>query len=391
MVINNNPMNPVPLWASMNDWQCKQPTYHGAMAWPVAINGELLPMQLTVGQRDFPTLQKNVVATYGGETKNLTVNTTNLSDIVINFGTVSSQRVMITVSSVGKNEYGVYVNRTKMWKSAGTRGGDIVTSAELNSGVNMTDENGNSPLYLKVDMTSVTTFRIRVYKYSGEQVYSGTLTPYLLPIPSNERTTDRFANINIGTTLIPGTYDDGVYYFTLTDIDNVVRYSEPFLWLTDISRYTLVTYRRSQPIITTKNYLSFDINGTDLQCKILLPGRVETPPFTFNDEVDEIDGRKFVRKQVSYKDEKCEFMCTAYFAEAIRLLWHCDIRTAGTLRVEYMVRPEIGWNNDNHLCTAALEFQGDTVMQTNGTASAYGDSSDSSHQSYDSSFDASFN
>ena len=393
MVINNNPMNPVPLWPSMNDWQCKQPTYHGDMAWPVAIKGELLPMQLTIGRDNCPSQQKSVTATYGGVTRNITVTMTNPGSLVINFPSddPDERDVPITVSNQAKDKYNVYVNNTKMWKVAGIRNADIVTSEELDEGVNMTDGNGDNPLYLKVDIMSVTTLGLKVYKYNGAQVYTTTLTPYLLPIPKEVRTSDRFANINFNTIPIPGTYDDGVYYFTLTDVDNVVWYSEPFLWLSNVSRYLLVTYRRSEPIVTTKNYLSFDINGTVLSCKIFLPNKMETPPFVFNDEVDEIDGRKFTRKQVSYKDEKCEFMCTAYFAEAIRLLWHCDIRTAGTMRVEYMVRPEIDWNTDNHLCDVKLEFQGDTVMQTNGTASAYGDSSDSSHQSYDSSFDASFN
>ena len=194
----------------------------------------------------------------------------------------------------------------------------------------------------------------------------------------------------LGGTNFTGTFADGVYYIQFT-LDGTTYYSEPFMWLTNLNQYLHVTYRRSTPVVTTDNCIVFEFNGTARSLEAWLPGLLMMPPFTFNDEVDEIDGRKFVRKQVSYKDEKCEFMCTAYFAEAIRLLWHCDIRTAGTMRVEYMVRPEIGWNNDNHLCTATLEFQGDTVMQTNSTASAYGDSSDSSHQSYDSSFDASFN
>ena len=194
----------------------------------------------------------------------------------------------------------------------------------------------------------------------------------------------------IGGTNFTGTFADGVYYIQFT-LDGTTYYSEPFMWLTNLNQYLHVVYRRSTPVVTTDNCIVFEYNGTARSLEAWLPGLLMMPPFTFNDEVDEIDGRKFVRKQVSYKDEKCEFMCTAYFAEAIRLLWHCDIRTAGGMRVEYMVRPEIDWNTDNHLCDVKLEFQGDTVMQTNGTASAYGDSSDSSHQSYDSSFDASFN
>ena len=231
---------------------------------------------------------------------------------------------------------------------------------------------------------------VKLVKKDNDTTITTKSMPYEIIGCGDFYNSNRGACMWIGGENFTGTLVDGVYYCEFA-IDRTTYYSEPFMWLTNLNQYLHVVYRRSTPVVTTDNCIVFEYNGTARSLEAWLPGLLLMPPFTLNDEVDEIDGRKFVRKQVSYKAEKCEFMCTAYFAEAIRLLWHCDIRTAGAMRVEYMVRPEIDWNTDNHLCSATLEFQGDTVMQTNGTASAYGDSSDSSHQSYDGSFDASFN
>ena len=39
MTINNNLMNPVPLWTSKNDWYCKKATNHGNCVPPVFPTG----------------------------------------------------------------------------------------------------------------------------------------------------------------------------------------------------------------------------------------------------------------------------------------------------------------------------------------------------------------
>lgn len=116
----------------------------------------------------------------------------------------------------------------------------------------------------------------------------------------------------------------------------------------------------------------------------------QRPPYQFFNEVEDIDGRRYMEKQVSYRLDHLVFLCFEAFLDAVRMLWHCDIRTVAGKRVDYMEQPEVDWSNDNHLAQVTLEMQSDTVMQTNGTASAYADSSDSQHSSYDNSFDASF-
>lgn len=182
-----------------------------------------------------------------------------------------------------------------------------------------------------------------------------------------------------------GTYADDVYYLKMT-MDSSDYYSEPFMWLSNLRNYTLVEYRSSQSIVTTDNCITFMAGDTQKSLAMYLPNIPQRPPFQFDVDVTEIDGRKFAEKQVSYRKDHIAFHCYEAFIEAIRLLWHCDIRYIGGTRIDYMEPPEADWNTDNHLCDVVLEFESDTVMQTNGTASAYNNSSDFNHSAYDESF-----
>ena len=407
MTINNNLMNPVPLWTSKNDWYCNKATNHGNCVHPVVPNGMMPKMALTV-----------VWSMSSSTTVQITQNS-GMPDIYLRSykgsmpGNLSSGITLTGLANAG--EYPVpnpmpTITLTKMDGGFSVKvGGNNVSLYDNETEVSIIPkrvlEDGGNHIYCITYSGTRRTFKMSSFDFV---VHTQRTISVSLKKVSDDSTVatqsfageiegaGEYANNNmsgsmfLGGTNFTGTFADGVYYIQFT-VDGTTYYSEPFMWLTNLNQYLHVTYRRSTPVVTTDNCIVFEHNGTARSLEAWLPGLLMMPPFTFNDEVDEIDGRKFVRKQVSYKDEKCEFMCTAYFAEAIRLLWHCDIRTAGGMRVEYMVRPEIDWNTDNHLCTATLEFQGDTVMQTNGTASAYGDSSDSSHQSYDASFDASFN
>ena len=407
MTINNNLMNPVPLWTSKNDWYCKKATNHGNCVPPVFPTGMMPKMALTV------------VGSISSLTTVQITQNSGMPNIYLRYyegnmpGNLSSGITLTGLANVG--EYPVpnpmpTITLTKMDGGFSVKvGGNNVSLYDNETEVSIIPkrvlEDGGNHIYCITYSGTRRTFKMSSFDFvvhtqrnisASVKKVSDDSTVATQSFAGEIEGAGEYANNNmsgsmfLGGTNFTGTFADGVYYIQFT-VDGTTYYSEPFMWLTNLNQYLHVVYRRSTPVVTTDNCIVFEYNGTARSLEAWLPGLLLMPPFTFNDEVDEIDGRKFVRKQVSYKDEKCEFMCTAYFAEAIRLLWHCDIRTAGAMRVEYMVRPEIDWNTDNHLCSATLEFQGDTVMQTNGTASAYGDSSDSSHQSYDASFDASFN
>ena len=392
MTINNNLMNPVPLWTSKNDWYCKKATNHGNCVRPVVPKGTLPAMQLTIGGR-LPTETKEMIMSYNNRSVIREVVVPVTGNVIASFD--ANTTVKISPHSAKYADIYDVVLQTPLLEYTMHKVGDdlaYVTKETLANYEELTDvETGTVSLQIRIDMTVHAKMEYQLYKLDGTFTGAGVMElEDIIEIPSILRTSDRYAAIYVPERGVEGVFDDGVYYLKVIGADIADMYSEPFMWLSDLSQHLFVTYRRSEPIITTDNYITFNVGGVARSMHMYIPGRLLMPPFVFNDEVDEIDGRKYSRKQVSYKDEKCEFMCTAYFAEAIRLLWHCDIRYAGNMRVEYMVRPEIDWNTDNHLCNVTLEFQGDTVMQTNGTASAYGDSSDSDHQAYDASFDASF-
>ena len=415
MTINNNPMNPIPIWPSKTYWQCNQPTFHNAMAWPVLPKGLLPTIAVTISGTlptaiantaiavvsEMPTSLSVYNRSYSGSASDPSgASTISLEGDVQAGETPPNPMPQILFAPVAQGRYHVTLKRgtTELTVYNNADESDIITLDLLKSGngsyyvassgdsrrqlfkivVNDLDYHANSIANLVVknldnaDVITPTTQTVQI-----ESCY-----PYY--------SSDRCGHTWIGGQNVQTSAVDGVYYMMVTFGDNHY-YSEPFLWLSNISRYTLVTYRRSKPILTTENYIVFnERNGTARSLLMYLPNIPQRPPFQFDVEVTEIDGRKYAEKQVSYRKDHIAFNCYEAFAEAVRLLWHCDIRYVGGKRIDYMEPPEIDWNTDNHLCDITLEMESDTVVQTNGTASAYIDSSDSSHLSYDNSFDNSF-
>ena len=164
-------------------------------------------------------------------------------------------------------------------------------------------------------------------------------------------------------------HDEGVYYVE-TNIGEDTLYSEPFMWIKDTSRLIRIEYMRNSPIVTTDNYIHFE----DF-FEMYIDSEIMMPEYRYDTEVEEIDGVKFVRKKVSYKEHKFSFLCTDYFAEAVRLMWHCNIikitQHGNEYNVDYMEAPQPSWNADNHLMQMDIVFQTDTIMQTNGESKAW--------------------
>ena len=429
MTINKNPMNPVPLWPSKDYWQCRQKTFHDAMAWPVLPNGTLPSMALTLNGT-LPTSPAliAVISNATGDMAYLNRIYTTDNQYAINYpdnipnvegtniislkGNVTGQEtavgtpeVMIVPSANGLFE--MFVN---LYKNDGT----------LNEALDVSEVGTNKTQFTAKELKSTNNYQIKVagvlhtFSLTGIDVLYTGLVDYMLylydfntdqvvwqtspgrppalavegcyPYHSSSRNAVAWFS-HAGPT---GTYADGVYYLKMT-IDGSDYYSEPFMWLSNLRNYTLVEYRSSQPIVTTDNCITFMAGDTQKSLAMYLPNIPQRPPFQFDVDVTEIDGRKFAEKQVSYRKDHIAFHCYEAFIEAIRLLWHCDIRYIGGTRIDYMEPPEMDWNTDNHLCDVTLEFESDTVMQTNGTASAYGNSSDFNHSAYDNAFDNSFN
>lgn len=399
MIINDNLMNPVPLWPSKDNWYSKKATNHGACAHPVLPTGLLSAMMLTIPYQDpLPSCRQMMFARLSvdeGRGRIDVIGEINNNVIVTFDGTsVDINNYNIAITPSGKEEkYAAYLTLPGSRQPIPFM--PYASIDDLRGGVvlNTTAPLGE-PIYyleLRIDITVVTDLTWHLYKIGNDTpLFSQSHGELVELVPFNNRTNKRYATINIDERAIVGNFDDGEYYCTMTDDDGVTHYTEPFMWLTDLERHLPVTYRRSKPIVIGDNYIPFVVDGSTKSLTMYLPGRLMMPPFKFDVDIEEIDGMKYARKQVSYTQEHVEFHCTSYFAQAIRLLWHCDIRYARLSRIDYMEPPQVDWKDDNHLCDVVLEFQCDTVMQTNGMASAYDDSSDSGHASYDMSFDQSF-
>lgn len=406
MTINENRMNPIPLWDSKSKWQCNQKTFHDAMAWPVVQNGVIPLIALTV-KGDMPSgaanaAKANVTAStydyfkrlYKGTSSNpagtSNVTLTGLYNIDDQPGAIMPQMVF---SYVSNGRYSVTVGGCSLTRVSD--GATEFTITDLSNATQYSFEISGTPYTLTLEGVDINyhgdkSVTIDLRKFEGDtSVYSTTQTLHVdgcLPYYSSERVGRCWLGGQTVTSVA-----DGVYYIDVV-LDGVHYYSEPFLWLTNVSNYTLVTYRRSDAVVTRNNCIVFtDRSGEARSLSMYIPNVEQKPPYQFDAEVTDIDGRKFDEKQVSYYNKRLAFHCYEAFLEAIRLLWHCDIRHMGNRRIDYMEPPEMDWNTDNHLCDVVLSMSNyDDVIQTNGTASSYYDSSDSGHQSYDASFDASF-
>lgn len=202
------------------------------------------------------------------------------------------------------------------------------------------------------------------------------------------------------TTLVEGA-GGGVYYLRVGVVTGgqVESWyvSEPFEWVTGYADMLRLRYRRSIPVVGNGNCLVFEHGTGDLWLEMWLKADLLMPPYVFNEEVEEMDGKMFVRKQVSYREERVETLMTEYQLEAVRLLWHCDERLLrkGRLygaKVDYMAAPEVDWGVDRRLADVTLTMQTDTVVQTNGTVgeSTWSDSNAPEDAGATGSFDASF-
>lgn len=419
--INNNPMNPVPLWDSKTKWQIKQPTFHDAMAWPIVNKGKTPAMALTLSG-ELPPASNN--------TSSLTISGCSVSAI----NRIYSGRIEtadggsnITLGTVGSTDPYIVIMRVSstLWRLTlrhgllttyimyDAYGVSEFTLEQLRQGGSFTIKtpDGDIPAYsysitvsrvkLNYQYSHTNDIKIDIYKLDGDtavlqNIYTNVNLDGCLPY----YTPERCGHMWIPPITIANSIDDGVYYMKVrvtlrydSTTSYVEMYSEPFLWITNfIPAHTTVHYRRSVPVITTENFIDFtDHTGNARYLDMILPNAVQKARRKFN--VDNVDngGYIYVKSQTSYRQDHIDFHCYDAFLDAIRLLWHCDIRYVNNKRIDYIEPPEMEWNTDNHLCDVSLDFHSDTVVQTNGVASAYLDSSDANHQSYDASFDQSFN
>lgn len=152
--------------------------------------------------------------------------------------------------------------------------------------------------------------------------------------------------------------------------DRRVMVSEPFV-MCDVSGMVHVRYKSTEPISVKGGVVMFDAGRNEYEREMWIESSLLMPPYNFDEEVTSRDGFDFVEKKVSYKNHKFWLMCSEYFADALRMMWHCDdveIEYMGELYDVDQVTIGIDWGESNHLCRADVEFRTDTIIQTNGVS-----------------------
>lgn len=426
MSVAKNFYNPIPFHDSTNKWyDCKR-TFNGAHSHIYVPHNETLPFQLTIGQNDITapskacmiTTDNHIAAVYEGSYT----------------GGIAPVR--------GNNTYGLsYGNYFILMEDRGD-GFALTYYTNGNSsyyGI-LTDQDFGAtaaPSVLKgytmpiSSLTASTTKVFYLYEKQPDGAFVQTWPKVCeLNIESNMMyvavsqnvkivelnsgtETDISSSFNVYPTIVPNEFRNsskyyslffdtadltlqhlpiGTYYLQVT-INSIKYYSEPFEWIDDASELVYIRYRRTKPIVDSRNYIDFKSNGAEKYFKMYVQSEVMMPEFTDEEESVQNDGYTFIEKIVSYKTHKFTFPSTEYMADAIRLVRHCNdilISQGGDVYdVDYFAAPKIDWGDSNHFCIVECGFNTDTIIQTNGESADY--IRGNSHGSFDDSFDSSFN
>lgn len=423
MTFNSNLHNPIPLHTSKNLWYCRARHAESMINYFPALPLNTIPrFQLT--SPDFPNalprtayanirpFTAGVQPVYEGYL-NGTLNdnyTCTLSGRLAPHGTPFLVGFTVAIERAYNNFYYISINGCYICESQlGIIARTKFTKTQIEQGLlgQYKYYNGNFWAGTLVSLTGVDldytgsneyeyTINVRDYK-DDSIVHTLTSSAVFTVVPSQYASSSIRSYVAIGGDVAASlTTTVGTYYVELI-IDSQTWYSEPFCWVDNIHDYVQVRYRRTSPIITADNYIAFvDQQGNNIYAVMYLPTTLLAPPYKFEQTIEEVDGVKFIQKLVSYRSEKLEFFCTGYFAEALRILWHCNLKTISQQPepqklVDFMEAPEINWDNDTHYCSAVIIFNTDTIIQTNGNVELDMAQINVRHSSYDNSFDISFN
>ena len=362
-MIAKNLHNVVPLHESMNQWYEKRRTYHGGCFVPTLPTGYIAPMWLTAEETDVPEMTVWVTSLNSPDSVILT-------GVCHTYGNTElrgdGHQLVIHYSATSKRWNLVYdgVTLTK------TQGGNdaALTEEEARAATRTMYGRSTAGYIISGNLHSAkATLNIALYNGDGATIGSATQDVTFDLLPDRHRTAKRYAALCLGgiDVLVRG---EGVVYGQV-EIGGHTYVTEPWRWKNDMGGFIRVRYRRSRPILTATNYVTYTDNGQAEYAELYLPGMLMKPPYNFEVEMDNRDGYNFVKKQVSYISDQVTILCSGYFAEALRMLWHCDEReyeVEGEMtEVDYMESPEPNWV-DRHLCEVSVVFRSGTVVQTNG-------------------------
>ena len=330
---------------------------------PTMPTGYISPMWLTVGETDVPQMSVNV--TLPNELRSIVLSgvLNPYSDTML---TGSGHQLIIHPSDTNRQpRWNIILDGETLTLTSG--GSADMSEAELRAD-RRTMYGTSGEYFIGGNLYAPTqTLTLALFNREGISVGSVSQSVVFDPLPDRYRTTRRYATLYIGGSDIQNA-TEGVYYAQVA-VGGNTYITEPWRWKDDLSGFVRVKYRRSRPILTAANYITYTSNGEAAYAELYLPGILMKPPYNYEVEMDSRDGYNFVKKQVSYISDQVTVLCSGYFAEALRMLWHCDEReyeVEGEMtEIDYMESPEPNWV-DRHLCEVSVIFRSGTVVQTNG-------------------------
>ena len=361
-MIAKNLHNVVPLHESVSQWYEKKKTFHGGCFIPTLPTGYIAPSWLTVGQEDMPEMMVNVTFMAQGRSVRVSGTFNPFGNTELTGG---GHQLRIHYDAQEK-KWVVFLDGAIL---ANTPGGDntMLSEEEMRAGRRSLYRGSEEYIITGNLYAPEATIVVSLYDSEDNSVGSVSQSVVFDPIPDRHRTVKRYATIHLGGIDMQNV-GEGVYYGRVT-VGGQSYVTEPWRWKDDMSGFVRVRYRRSRPILTATNYVTYTDNGEASYAELYLPGIFMKPPYNFEVEMDNRDGYNFVKKQVSYISDQVTVLCSGYFAEALRMLWHCDEREyevdGEMTEVDFMESPEPNWV-DRHLCEVSVVFRSGTVIQTNG-------------------------
>lgn len=404
MSLNLNTYNVLPFYTSTDDWYDNRPTFAGAHS-HIYLGRGYIPFTQIAGTASNVLLLVSASVVTGAAIGGFYNSTSPSWDSAVLNAISTPYSIKVQKQSDGKYLITLTDGNT-IWDGYYTSTGGIFfdnhryfTAAQLKQGhvyfcsdfQTLYSECNISGLLSSAIVTDATLTLVNCG--TGAETDLTSLVPVTAdPIPAAYANDSMAYVISFGdVTLNP--YTVGTHFLKLT-IDSVTYYSEQFQFTQNLEGLITVSYRRNTPVVTPTEYFTFRRSGSAVRMQMFIPAPLAAPPFEFEEEVTNMDGFEFVSKRVSFIKHHTEFTCSSLFANALRLLWHCnDIKITYegvTKQVNYMEAPEVRWEESNHLCTVGVNFKTDTILQTNGEI-ADDDSTTSTHNAYNNSFNMSFN
>lgn len=378
-MIQKNLYNPIPFHSSKDQWYNRRRTFKGGKSKLYSPSGYILPFQITLSKNTnyvLPSMSIN-----GTHTAQMPFASDKIDFTSTDYGT-------IRLVPVG-NKYKVYrITPTGTFvmydgEAATEQHISLVTWDEF---VALTGRKSFFNISVRPHTTTTYTFinivvnyiKVEIFNDGGlvSDISSKTKLVFSL-VPSSYRNDNaRYMYGCCALTPLATALSEGCYYIKISvplTGQNQFEYifSEPFDVKSDISSLIHARYRTDSPIVKSNGYLPFkSVTSGSFSMEAYIDSYIMMPSCSFEEEVQDLNGYHFVQSRVSAIAHKFSFLATAYFAEAIILMWHCSLLRfhdgVDEYLVDYMKQPELSWNDDNHLAQVDVEFLTDTITQSEG-------------------------